>query len=108
MPAGGRYLPFLVEPENMLHANSVLDATAGTISLVGPAPAAIIVKIGCITLVGFTLVAVGMLQKLWLICGLLLIIGSVSGMLNLHVIAWIQQRVKPAFRGWVMSQAIRR
>jgi len=225
MPAGGRYLPSLVEPENILHANSVLDASAGTVSLIGPAPAALVVKtlgvasafflnslcffliiatlwslpdpplspdnvkptvwhsivegvryirldavlfsiipiamifnvclegpilvglpymasntfhspttfaillssfaaggilgslvasvfqsyrkdrllLGCMAFVGLCLGSAGMVQKLWLICGVLLVMGVVGGVLNLHVLAWVQRRVNPGFRGRVMS-----
>jgi MFS family permease len=44
MPAGTRYLPFLVPQEGILRANSLLQATAGLLSLIGPAPAAFIVS----------------------------------------------------------------
>src|SRR5436309_713745 len=43
-PAGQTYLPFLVSRDRLVVANSVLQTTAQLIMIVGPAPAAIVVK----------------------------------------------------------------
>jgi len=44
-PAGQTYLPFLVSRERLLAANSVLQTTAQLVTIIGPAPAGIVVKI---------------------------------------------------------------
>src|SRR5271168_4169407 len=45
MPAGSAYLPLLIEREQLVQANSVSQTTAQLITIVGPAPAAIVVKL---------------------------------------------------------------
>src|SRR5271168_1979853 len=45
MQAGSAYLPLLIEREQLVQANSVSQTTAQLITIVGPAPAAIVVKL---------------------------------------------------------------
>jgi MFS family permease len=44
MPASQTYMPFLVTRERLLAANSVLQTTAQLVTIAGPSPAAIVVK----------------------------------------------------------------
>lgn len=53
--------------------------------------------------IGVCLLPLGMLRHLWQIGALLLIMGASAGLANVHIIAWIQQRIEPALRGRVMS-----
>jgi MFS family permease len=225
MPAGTRYLPFLVPQEGILRANSLLQATAGILSLIGPAGAAFVVNsfgtslafflnalcfllvfgtvlklpdpppssedrkpamwrsiaeglrylwedggllgiilvgilfslciegpvavglpyvaattfhsptrfamfmssfavggilgsvaantfrairkdfllLACILLSGCCFLLLGAMRTLWPICGLLLMVGTLSGFLNLQVITHIQRHVAQSYRGRVMS-----
>lgn len=61
----------------------------------------LIIAVGIV--IGSCLAPIGMLWKLWEVAGLLLLIGASGGLANVHIIAWIQQRIEPLVRGRVMS-----
>ena len=52
---------------------------------------------------GVCLGSIGMLGKLWSIAGVLLVMGAAAGMVNIHIGAWIMQRIDVAVRGRVAS-----
>ncbi len=53
--------------------------------------------------IGLCLGPIGLLGRLWMVAGMLLLIGATAGMANVHIVAWIQQRIEPIMRGRVMS-----
>ena len=52
---------------------------------------------------GVCLGSIGLLGKVWSIAGVLLIMGAAAGMVNIHISAWIMQRIDVAVRGRVAS-----
>jgi MFS family permease len=52
---------------------------------------------------GFCLGSIGMLGKVWSIAGVLLVMGAAAGMVNVHIGAWVMQRIDAAVRGRVSS-----
>jgi MFS family permease len=52
---------------------------------------------------GVCLGSIGWLGKVWSIAGVLLIMGVAAGMINIHISAWIMQRIDTAVRGRVAS-----
>src|SRR5580692_2813942 len=52
---------------------------------------------------GLCLGAIGLLGKVWSIASVLLIMGAAAGMVNIHIGAWIMQRIDVAVRGRVAS-----
>ncbi len=52
---------------------------------------------------GVCLGSIGLLEKVWSIAGVLLIMGAAAGMVNVHIGAWIMQRIDLAVRGRVAS-----
>ena len=52
---------------------------------------------------GICLGSIGFLGNLWSLAGLLMIMGAAAGMVNIHVSAWIMQRIEPTVRGRVAS-----
>lgn len=52
---------------------------------------------------GVCLGSIGLLGKVWSIASVLLIMGAAAGMVNIHVSAWIMQRIDVAVRGRVAS-----
>jgi MFS family permease len=52
---------------------------------------------------GVSLGSIGLLGKVWSIAGVLLIMGVAAGMINVHIGAWIMQRIDAAVRGRVAS-----
>jgi MFS family permease len=52
---------------------------------------------------GVSLGSIGLLAKLWMVAVALLVMGLSAGVTNVHIAAWIQQRVDPTVRGRVMS-----
>jgi len=52
---------------------------------------------------GVCLGSIGLLGKVWSIAGVLLIMGAAAGMVNIHIGAWIMQRIDVAVRGRVAS-----
>jgi len=52
---------------------------------------------------GVCLGSIGLLGKVWSIASVLLIMGAAAGMVNIHISAWIMQRIDIAVRGRVAS-----
>jgi MFS family permease len=52
---------------------------------------------------GVCLGSIGLLGKVWSIAAVLLIMGAAAGMVNVHIGAWIMQRIDVAVRGRVAS-----
>lgn len=52
---------------------------------------------------GVCLGSIGLLGKVWTIASVLLIMGAAAGMVNIHIGAWIMQRIDVAVRGRVAS-----
>jgi MFS family permease len=52
---------------------------------------------------GVCLGSIGLLGKVWSIAGVLLIMGAAAGMINVHIGAWVMQRIDAAVRGRVAS-----
>jgi len=52
---------------------------------------------------GVCLGSIGVLGKVWSITSVLLIMGAAAGMVNIHIGAWIMQRIDVAVRGRVAS-----
>ena len=52
---------------------------------------------------GVCLGSIGLLGKVWSIASVLLIMGTAAGMVNIHIGAWIMQRIDVAVRGRVAS-----
>ena len=52
---------------------------------------------------GVCLGSIGLLGKVWSIAGVLLLMGAAAGMVNIHISAWIMQRIDVAVRGRVAS-----
>jgi MFS family permease len=53
--------------------------------------------------IGLCIASIGLLPKLWLIAAVLVLTGMAAGLVNLHILTWIQQRVDASTRGRVMS-----
>jgi MFS family permease len=47
--------------------------------------------------------SIGLLGRFWVLAGILLVMGATAGVTNIHIGAWIQQRIKPETRGRVSS-----
>lgn len=52
---------------------------------------------------GVCLGSIGQLGKVWSIAGVLLVMGAAAGIVNVHIGAWIMQRIDVAVRGRVSS-----
>jgi len=52
---------------------------------------------------GICLGSIGLLGKVWSIAGVLMIMGVTAGLINIHIGAWIMQRIDLAVRGRVAS-----
>lgn len=52
---------------------------------------------------GILLGPIGLVPRLWMIAALLLLMGLSAGIANVHIVAWIQQRMTLEVRGRVMS-----
>jgi MFS family permease len=59
--------------------------------------------LGLCGLLGVFIGPIGLLPRLWMIAVALLLMGLSAGIANVHIIAWIQQRIVPEVRGRVMS-----
>jgi MFS family permease len=55
------------------------------------------------TIIGVCLGSLGSQNRAWTLGATLLLMGASAGIANVHIGAWIQQRVEPAVRGRVMS-----
>src|SRR5215471_882616 len=54
-------------------------------------------------LLGVSLSVIGLLPKLWMVAAVLLVMGLSAGLTNVHIGAWIQQRVDQSVRGRITS-----
>lgn len=52
---------------------------------------------------GLCLGSIGLLGRVWSVAGVLLVMGAMAGMANVHIGAWIMQRIDTAVRGRVAS-----
>lgn len=59
--------------------------------------------LGVCAAIGLCIASIGLLPRLWMIAVALLVMGATAGVANVHIVAWIQQRIEPAVRGRVMS-----
>jgi MFS family permease len=59
--------------------------------------------LGVCAAIGICIGPIGLLPRLWMIAAALLVMGATAGVANVHIVAWIQQRIEPAVRGRVMS-----
>ncbi|MGA9421578.1 MAG: MFS transporter [Rhodanobacteraceae bacterium] len=54
-------------------------------------------------LLGICLASIGLLANAWSIAGVLFLMGVTAGLVNVHIGAWIMQRIETAVRGRVSS-----
>jgi hypothetical protein len=54
-------------------------------------------------LIGIFIAPIGLLPHLWMIAAALFLMGLSAGVANVHIVAWIQQRITLEVRGRVMS-----
>jgi len=59
--------------------------------------------LGACVVIGAGIASMGMLGHLWLIAALLVLVGCSAGVANVHIAAWIQQRIDATVRGRVFS-----
>lgn len=55
------------------------------------------------TVIALCLGSIGLWNHLWAICAVLVLMGICSGLANINIISWVQQRVEMAILGRVMS-----
>ena len=54
-------------------------------------------------ILGLCLGSIGLLGKVWSIASVLLVMGAAAGMVNVHIGAWVMQRIDAAMRGRAAS-----
>lgn len=59
--------------------------------------------LGACVVISAGIASMGLLGHLWLIAAVLLLLGSSAGVANVHIAAWIQQRIDATVRGRVFS-----
>jgi MFS family permease len=59
--------------------------------------------LGACVVISAGIASIGLLGRLWLIAAVLLILGCSAGVANVHLAAWIQQRIDATVRGRVFS-----
>ncbi|HXA83424.1 MAG TPA: MFS transporter [Candidatus Dormibacteraeota bacterium] len=59
--------------------------------------------LGACAVISAGIASMGLLGHLWLIAAVLLLLGSSAGVANVHIAAWIQQRIDATVRGRVVS-----
>jgi MFS family permease len=59
--------------------------------------------LGACVMISAGIASIGLLGHLWLIAAVLLLLGCSAGVANVHIAAWIQQRIDAAVRGRVFS-----
>jgi MFS family permease len=59
--------------------------------------------LGACVVISAGITSIGLLGHLWLIAAVLLLLGCSAGVANVHIAAWIQQRIDAAVRGRVFS-----
>lgn len=58
---------------------------------------------GACVVISVGIASIGLLSHLWLIAAVLLLLGCSAGVANVHIAAWIQQRIDATVRGRVVS-----
>jgi len=59
--------------------------------------------LGACAVISAGIASIGLLGHLWLIAAVLLLLGCSAGVANVHIAAWIQQRIDATVRGSVFS-----
>jgi len=59
--------------------------------------------LGACAVISAGIASIGLLGHLWLIAAVLLLLGCSAGVANVHIAAWIQQRIDATVRGRVFS-----
>ncbi len=59
--------------------------------------------LGACAVISVGIASIGLLSHLWLIAAVLLLLGCSAGVANVHIAAWIQQRIDATVRGRVFS-----
>ena len=59
--------------------------------------------LGACVVISSGIASIGFLGHLWMIAAVLFLLGSSAGIVNVHLAAWIQQRIDAAVRGRVFS-----
>lgn len=59
--------------------------------------------LGACVVISAGIAVMGLLDHLWLIAAVLLLLGASAGIANVHIAAWIQQRIDATVRGRVFS-----
>ena len=59
--------------------------------------------LGACVVISAGIASIGLLGHLWLIAAVLLLLGASAGVANVHIAAWIQQRIDATVRGRVFS-----
>ena len=59
--------------------------------------------LGACVVISAGIASMGLLGRLWLIAAVLLLLGASAGVGNVHIAAWIQQRIDATVRGRVFS-----
>jgi len=59
--------------------------------------------LGACVAISAGIASIGLLGHLWLIAAVLLLLGCSAGVANVHIAAWIQQRIEATVRGRVFS-----
>jgi MFS family permease len=62
-----------------------------------------VLLLGACVVISVALGSIGLLAKLWQIAAILLLMALSAGMANVHIAAWMQQRVEATVRGRVFS-----
>jgi len=62
-----------------------------------------VLLLGACVVISAGIASMGLLGRLWLIAAVLLLLGSSAGVANVHIAAWIQQRIDATVRGRVFS-----
>lgn len=62
-----------------------------------------LLMLGGSAFIGLCIASIGLLPSIWLIAATLVLMGLAAGLVNLHILTWIQQRVTADVRGRVMS-----
>ncbi|HEX4168338.1 MAG TPA: MFS transporter [Bryobacteraceae bacterium] len=52
---------------------------------------------------GLCLASIGLFAPLFLVCGIVIVLGASGGYVDVHALSWVQQRVAPDLRGRVVS-----
>ena len=59
--------------------------------------------LGSCVMISAGIASIGLLGRLWLIAAVLMLVGCSAGVANVHIAAWIQQRIDATVRGRVFS-----